>query len=206
MEYTYTKNYSLFVWNSNLTSVLYFSLLYLATLLSGPSVVLSAQHPFLLLLASAPWFSSGELLFPILIAICDLCLIDPHFLPLPPLEHMTQAWAEGCFPLKNSDWLRDRHVSQDKSMRTLPQVFAGITGTDKLSFHQGCWTGRMLGWHWLVASLPPSGEHLPKSKSDPEESKLRADSSRAHHFAYLDLATLGLLIVIISQTCIHVCT
>lgn len=56
-----------------------------------------------------------------------------------------------------------------------------------------------------MASLPPSGEHLPKSKSDPEESKLRADSSRAHPFAYLDLATLGLLPNSYNFTNMHPC-
>ena len=69
-------------------------------------------------------------------------------------------------------------MNQDKSMRTLPQIFAGITGTDKLSFHQGCWIGRMLGWHcwWPVCHLVENT--CLRIRATQRKAELKAESSQ----------------------------
>ena len=65
MGYTYTKKlfFISLKFKFNQCPIFFFATS-IATLLSGPSVVLCAQHPCLPLLVSAPWFSSGELLLP----------------------------------------------------------------------------------------------------------------------------------------------
>lgn len=85
MEYTYTKNYFIYLkFKFNQCPVLFFAIL--ATLLSDHLLCHSASASGISTLISL-----GIIVPPILIATCDVCLTDAHFLPLPPLEHMTQA-------------------------------------------------------------------------------------------------------------------